>query len=100
VVGGDEQPGPRPGHTRDPGPRHTAPARSSAEPSPRKAGDAAFDPATAFAVVQRREIHHAPRHGTRLAIAGRRQVDWQFTTDDTQYQTPSPLPNSSDATGY
>jgi hypothetical protein len=69
-------------------------------PSPRRAGDEAFDPATAFAVVQRREIHHALRHEARLAIAGRRQVDWQFTAADAQYQTPPPLPNSSDATVY
>jgi DDE superfamily endonuclease len=32
----------------------------------------AFDPATAFALAQRLEIHHTPSHGSRLNIAGDR----------------------------
>jgi hypothetical protein len=51
-------------------------------------------------MVQRRDIHHAPRHGTRPTNADQRQIDRQFTTDDTQRQTRPPLTNSSDATIY
>ena len=95
----------------------------------------AFDPAKAFALAQRLEIHHTPKHGSWLNIAeielsvltrqcldrrisdldtlnaelaawqrqtnaGRRQVDWQFTTADTRTKLRHLYPEQLAATGY